>query len=93
MRIPRTWVEPMAKRIVDTLFQEELIVPDVEPKALTQEVEAILMEELTVEDRLNDEVRKILEKYEREFQAGRADYRKMFELTKKQLIKDKGVII
>jgi hypothetical protein len=93
MRIPRIWVEPMAKRIVDTLFQEELIVPDVERKALAGVVEAILMEELTVEDRVNDEVRQILEKYEREFATGKADYRKMFDLTKRQLVKDKGYII
>lgn len=83
----------MAKRIVDTLFKEELIVPDIEPRKLEEEVYASLMQELTLEDRVNEEVRQILEKYEREFASGRADYRKMFDLTKRQLIKDKGYII
>ena len=83
----------MAKRIVDTLFKEELIVPEIEPRKLEEEVHSVLMQELTLEDRINEEVRQILEKYEREFASGRADYRKMFDLTKKQLIKDKGYII
>jgi hypothetical protein len=93
MRIPKSWVPEMAKRVVDNLFKEELIVQDVDPGELAREVESILTEELAVEDRINDEVREILKKFEREFASGKADYRKMFELTKKQLVKDRGVII
>lgn len=83
----------MARRVVDTLLKEELIVKDVNPGELAREVESILTDELSVEDRLNDEVREILSKFEREFASGKADYRKMFELTKKQLVKERGVIL
>jgi hypothetical protein len=93
MRIPRAWLPVMAKRIVDTLFAEELIVPDIDPAKLQEKVEEIIAEELAVEDRLNDEVREILKKFESEFATGRADYRKMFDLTKRQLVKERGVII
>lgn len=93
MRIPKAWIPPMAKRVVDAFLEEELIVPDVDRGRLLQEVEAIILNELSAEDRLNDEVREILKKYEAEFASGRADYRKMFELTKKQLVKDRGIIL
>jgi hypothetical protein len=93
MRIPRAWLPSMAKRIVETLFAEELIVPDIEPTKLQEKVEEIITEELSVEDRVNDEVREILKKFETEFASGRADYRKMFDLTKRQLVKEREIII
>ena len=93
MRIPRSWVPPISKRIVDTLLTEELIVPDVDPKELALEVERILTYELMAEDRVNDEVRNILKDHERDIDRGRLDYRKVFDLTKHKLIKEKGIIV
>jgi hypothetical protein len=93
MRIPRSWLPDMAKRVVDTLLAEELIVPDVDPAKLREEVAALIFEELSVEDRISEEVREILKRFEPEFASGRADYRKMFELTKKQLVKERDVIL
>jgi hypothetical protein len=51
------------------------------------------MEELAIEDRINDEVREILKKYTGEIEKGRLDYRKMFELTKKKIVQERGVIL
>jgi hypothetical protein len=93
MRIPRSWVPPIAKRIVDTLLSEELIVPDIDPKQLGAEVERLLTYELMAEDRINDEVRKILREHELDIDRGGLDYRKVFDLTKQKLIKEKGIIV
>jgi len=93
MRIPRSWVAPMAKKIVDTLFHEELIVQDVEPKDLQVEVERALLHELMAEDRINDEVREKLREHEQKIDRGGYDYRRLFDLTKQKIIKDKGIII
>jgi hypothetical protein len=83
----------MARRIVDTLLAESLILPDVGRDKLAAEVEALLHEELSVEDRINEEVRQILGKFEGEIARGGADYRKVFELTKQKLVKEKDVIL
>jgi hypothetical protein len=93
MRIPRSWIPPMAKRIVDTLLSEELIEPDIQKDKVIEEVEALITEELSVEDRLNEEVREILKKHELEIERGRLDYRKLFELTKQKLVKERNIIL
>ena len=93
MRIPRTWLPLISKRIVDTLVGEQLIVDDVDHKVLAAEVERILLEELTVEDRINDEVREILKGHEQDIDRGRLDYRTLFDLTKKKVVKERGVVI
>jgi hypothetical protein len=93
MRIPKTWITPMCERIVDTLFREEMIIQDVEKKVLAAEVERILTEELLVEDRLNDEVRRMLGEHEGQIDRGGYDYRKLFDLTKHKLIRERGIIV
>lgn len=93
MRVPKSWIPVIARRIVDTLFQEELIVDDIEPAVLREHVERIVLEELMVEDRLNDEVRRMLSNHENDIDRDRLDYRMVFDLTKQKLIRDRGIII
>jgi hypothetical protein len=93
MRIPRTWITPLARRVVDTLKAEELIITEMGRDQLAAVVEEIITEELLVEDRLNDEVREILRQYEREIDSGRMDYRRLFDLTKKKLVRERNIIL
>ncbi|HUO76203.1 MAG TPA: DUF507 family protein [Thermodesulfovibrionales bacterium] len=93
MRIPRTWVPLIAKRVLDDLIAKGLVISKVSTEVLMAEAERLIMEELIIEDRINDEVREILKKYTGEMQKGRLDYRKMFELTKKKIVQERGVIL
>jgi hypothetical protein len=45
------------------------------------------------EDKINDEVRGMLKAYEKEFAAGRADYKTMFDMVKKKLVRDRGLVL
>lgn len=93
MRIPKTWVPPIAKKIVEHLTARDLITPLIPPDSLIKEVEHLIINELAVEDRLNDEVRSILKKFESEINTGRLDYKKVFDLTKQKLIKERNLIL
>ncbi len=93
MRIPKSWIPLISKRIVDTLFSEELIVPDVDRGKLAGEIELLITGELSVEDRLNDEVREILKKFEPEIERGRLDFRRLFDMTKQKLIRERNIIV
>ncbi|MDA8169265.1 MAG: DUF507 family protein [Nitrospiraceae bacterium] len=93
MRIPKTWVRPMTERIIKELLKEGLVESAVPLETLVNEAEAIITDELTVEDRLNDEVRNILKKFEADIEKGRLDYKKMFDLTKQKLVKERNIVI
>ena len=93
MRIPKTWVPLIAKRIIDDLLAKELIASRVPKEELISQAEQLVLEELMVEDRVNDEVREILKKFTGEIEKGRLDYRKMFELTKKRIVEERGLVI
>ena len=93
MRIPKTWVPTISQRIVDALMKKDFIEPTVPLEQLVAETEKLLMNELTVEDRLNEEVRQMLRKYENEINKGRMDYRKLFEMTKIKLVRERNIIL
>lgn len=93
MRIPKTWVPLIAKRVLDDLIANRLITQKVSTEVLMAEAERLIMEELMVEDRINDEVREILKKHTGEIEKGRLDYRRMFDLTKKKIVQERGVIL
>jgi len=93
MRIPKSWVPIIAKKIIDNLIEKELVRPKIPLDKLLQTAEGLMTEELMVEDRLNDEVRLLLKKHESEIERGRMDYRALFELTKKKLVKERNIVL
>ncbi len=83
----------ITKKIMDDLLAKGLISSRVQPAELIAEAEKLIMDELAAEDKVNDEVREILKKFTGEIEKGRLDYRKVFELTKKKIIEERGVVI
>jgi hypothetical protein len=93
MRIPKSWTHLLAKKIVDNIISKELVKPSVNLEKLLSETEELLLNELTVEDRLNEEVRELLKKYAPEIERGHLDYRRLFELTKQKLVRERNLIL
>jgi uncharacterized protein len=93
MRIPKSWVPSLSRKIVDNLLKKELVDSAVPAETLLVETEKLLLEELTVEDRINEEVRQILKKFEPEIEKGRLDYRRLFDMTKQKIVRERNVIL
>ena len=93
MRIPKTWVPLLTKRIIDNILSKGLVKPVVPQERLLSETEELILEELTVEDRLNEEVREILKGHASEIEKGRMDYRRLFDLTKQKLVKERSLVL
>jgi len=80
-------------RISGNLISKELAEPLVPVNTLIQEIETLLLEDLMTEDRLNAEVRELLKKYEPEIEKGRLDFKKLFDMTKQKLIKERNLTL
>lgn len=93
MRIPKAWIPLISKKIINDLLGKDLIIPQIPAGTLITEAEKLIMDELMVEDRLNEEVREILKKFSVDIEKGRLDYRKLFEITKKKLVAERGIIV
>ena len=93
MRIQKPWVPLLAKKIVDHIVSKHLITSLVPHEKLISEAEDLILDELTVEDRINQEVRELLKSHAPEIEKGRLDYRKLFDLTKQKLVRERNLIL
>ncbi len=93
MRIPKNWIPYIANNIIENLLKKEMIEINVPKEQLLEEAEKLIFDELMVEDRLNEEVREILKKFETEIEKGKLDYRKLFEMTKQKLVKQRNLVL
>jgi hypothetical protein len=82
----REYVGYLAKQIVRRLKEGEFIDAS-RPDAVADKVNAAMFEELSLEDRINEEVRAILEAYSDEARQMGADYQETFKRVKMQLVK------
>jgi hypothetical protein len=93
MRIPKSWIPILAKRITGVLIEKEMVVLSVPEEKFLAKVEELITGELMVEDRLNDEIRALLTRHTSDIERERMDYRKLFELTKQKLVRERNIIL
>jgi hypothetical protein len=92
MHLPREYVAYMAKQLMKRLTAAKLVQYE-QAEYVTEVVSQVMLDELLIEDRLNDEVRKILEEHGDEMKRMGASYEEMFKKVKKQLVRDRKVIL
>jgi hypothetical protein len=86
MQVSKEFVAHMAKEIVKKLVAGQLIETKDIP-GVTEKVHVALIEEMSLEDRINDEVRMILETYSDEMRKTGANYQEMFRKVKNELVR------
>jgi hypothetical protein len=86
MLLSKDYVGYLAREVTKKLIAAKAIETSVVPK-VTERVHAALLEELTLEDRINDEVRVILEAYSEEMNKTGANYQEMFRKVKSELVR------
>jgi hypothetical protein len=92
MLLARDYVGYMAKEVVKRLVAAKMIeTKDVEN--LTQQVRQVMSDEVTIEDRLNEEVREILSRYSEEMRRSGASYQEMYKKVKGQLARERKLIL
>ncbi len=93
MRLRRKMIDYVAKTVTDNLFDEELLAIEDTPETLQAEIRRIITDDLLIEDRLNEEVKDILRAHTAEIDRGNIDYARMFAMVKRQLVKERGLIL
>jgi len=92
MQFPREYVAYMAQQVLKRLSTAELIQYD-QPEYVKEVMTQVLLQELSVEDRINDEVRQKLQEIDSEMKQAGASYEEMFKKVKRQIVKDRKVVL
>jgi hypothetical protein len=92
MLLSRDYVSYMSVELVKRLVASKMIeTPSAE--ALTKKVRAAMQDEISVEDRLNEEVRQILTQYADDMRRAGASYQEMYKKVKGELARQRKLIL
>jgi hypothetical protein len=92
MRLAADEIEYIARKIVKTLVGSGKLEVDSEPR-IVELLMRVVSDELSVEDRLNEEVREVLMQHSNEIERSNMSYSDMFKMVKKKLAKEKGIVL
>ena len=82
----------MSHQVLKRLSSAGLIQYD-QPEYVKEVMTQVVLEEMSVEDRINDEVRKKLEEIESEMKQAGASYEEMFKKVKRQIVRERKAVI
>ncbi|HLQ77880.1 MAG TPA: DUF507 family protein [Terriglobia bacterium] len=92
MGLRKEFVRLLANKVAVDLVEKEMIeVP--EGIDLAEMVFQVMDEEVNVEDKINDEVRVMLNQYQEQMRISGASYQEMFKLLKNKLVKERKVVL
>jgi hypothetical protein len=92
MLLSRDYVGYMAKEIVKRLVAGKMIETK-HVENLTTQVRQVMADEVTIEDRVNEEAREILAKHSDEMKRVGASYQEMFKKVKGQIARERKLIL
>jgi uncharacterized protein len=93
MRLSKERIRHIAESLATRLQQEGQVAMVGDQKAFVEQIDHAIVEELSIEDRLNAEVRQLLKTYEQDIEQGHVDYQRMFTLVKNKLARERGLIL
>ena len=92
MRLKKEFIEKISKKIIKSLISKNLIIWESSHDKLESIISEIIVDDLMVEDRLNEEVKDLLDSRTDEYERSMMDYGRVFQLVKSKLARERGLI-
>jgi len=92
MALRREFIHLLANKLASELvFQEMIEIPA--GFNLAEQLFEVLETELTLEDKINDEVRTLLNQYSDHMRQNGISYQEMFKLIKNKLVRERKIVL
>ena len=93
MRLRKEMIERVSEKVVDRLVRRELVTDDADLEELRHRVARVIEADLSVEDRLNEEVKELLRDYQDEMDKSNVDYSRLFTMVKTKLARERNLVL
>ena len=93
MRLPREMIKHIADTISANLESKELVEYEVPRTVIAEKIAEVITADMMAEEALNKDVEKILAAHAEEIARENMDSRKMFDMTKQRLAKERGFVL
>ena len=92
MGLRREYVRLLSTKIAEDLVEQEMIEV-AEGLDLAEQLFQVMDAEINLEDRLNEEVRVLLNQYQDQMRQSGASYQEMFKLIKNKLVRERKLVL
>jgi hypothetical protein len=94
MLLNRDYVGHMANEVIKKLLEDNQVeIKEKDQEGIIARVRLRMLEEITVEDKVNEEARNILVQYQEEMRRTGVSYQEMFKKVKGQIARDRKLIL
>ncbi|HEY0736362.1 MAG TPA: DUF507 family protein [Herpetosiphonaceae bacterium] len=93
MKLSDPRIDKLSEEIVDLLAEQDDVRLQADDVKLRHAIRDEVVDELTVEERLDAEVRKMLEQHRSDITMGRMNYDELFRRVKQRLITERRIIL
>ncbi len=93
MRIQKELIDRISKKIATSLIEGDFLIWEDRPEKLEAIVNDIITEDLMVEDKLNEEVKLLIDSRTQEYERDMMDYGRVFQMVKTKLARERGLIL
>lgn len=93
MKLRKEMIDYLAKKTVDGLVEKKVLEIEDDERGVIEAIGGIITDDLRVEDDLNTEVKDMLEAMGEELDRSNVDYRKMFQMVKQKIARERGLIL
>jgi hypothetical protein len=93
VRLRQEEIDYVAWRILRALKEDEVVDIIGEDEPVADRLRHALAENLSIEDQLNREVDDILRNHQKEIQRDSVDYRRMFQMVKTKLARERNLVL
>ena len=93
MRLRQEEIDYVAWKILRALKEDEVIDIIGEDEPVADRLRHALTENLSIEDQLNREVDDILRNHQKEILRDSVDYRRMFQMVKTKLARERNMVL
>jgi len=92
MALRREYIRLLSVKVAEELRKQEMIETP-EGFNLAESLYQTMDAEITLEDRINEEVRTLLNQYQDQMRQNGASYQEMFKLIKNKLVRERKVVL
>ena len=93
MKLSDPRIDKLSEEIVDMLAEQDDVRLQADDVKLRHAIRDEVIDELTVEERLDAEVRKLLEQHRSDITMGRMNYDELFRRVKQRLISERRIVL
>lgn len=93
MRLKKEQIDKITHLVVRALREKKLVTFKSSEGVVLTKIFEIITKNLEEEEKIDNQVRKLMEQYQSQIASGQLDRQKVFQMIKKQLVKEKNFVI